>query len=59
MAKTTARGIGTIGGYTIVRRERLERLEGSYLELEHDRTGARHLHVELSLIHISEPTRPY
>jgi len=46
MAKTSARGIGTIGGYTILRRERLERLEGSYLELEHDRTGARHLHVE-------------
>src|SRR6476661_10762220 len=46
MAKTSARGIGTIGGYTILRKERLERLEGSYLELEHERTGARHLHVE-------------
>ena len=46
MAKTSARGIGTIGGYTILRKERLDRLEGSYLELEHDRTGARHLHVE-------------
>ena len=46
MAKTSTRGIGTIGGYTILRRERLERLEGTYLELEHDRTGARHLHVE-------------
>jgi Zn-dependent M16 (insulinase) family peptidase len=46
MAKTSARGIGTIGGYTILRRERLDRLEGSYLELEHERTGARHLHVE-------------
>ncbi|HEY2598653.1 MAG TPA: insulinase family protein [Candidatus Dormibacteraeota bacterium] len=46
MAKTTTRGIGTIGGYTILRKERLDRLEGSYLELEHDRTGARHLHIE-------------
>src|SRR5487761_768469 len=44
MAKTSTRGIGTIGGYTILRKERLDRLEGSYLELE--RTGARHLHVE-------------
>jgi Zn-dependent M16 (insulinase) family peptidase len=46
MAKTSARGIGTIGGYAILRKERLDRLEGSYLELEHERTGARHLHVE-------------
>jgi Zn-dependent M16 (insulinase) family peptidase len=46
MAKTSARGIGTIGGYTILRKERLDRLAGSYLELEHERTGARHLHVE-------------
>ena len=46
MARTSARGIGTIGGYTILRRERLDRIEGSYLELEHERTGARHLHVE-------------
>src|SRR5438128_2380892 len=45
MAKTSARGIGTIGGYTILRKEPLDRLEGSYLELEHERTGARHLHV--------------
>jgi Zn-dependent M16 (insulinase) family peptidase len=48
MAETTTRGIGTIGGYTIVRREPLERLEGAYLELEHERTGARHIHVECS-----------
>jgi Zn-dependent M16 (insulinase) family peptidase len=46
MARTTTRGIGTIGGYTVLRRERLERLEGTYLELEHERTGARHIHVE-------------
>jgi presequence protease len=44
MARTTTRT--TIGGYTVLRRERLERLEGTYLELEHERTGARHIHVE-------------
>jgi Zn-dependent M16 (insulinase) family peptidase len=36
----------TIGGYTITRREPLERLDGTYLELEHQRTGARHIHIE-------------
>ena len=36
----------TIGGYTIVRREPLERLEGTYIELEHRRTGARHIHIQ-------------
>jgi len=46
MAKTSERAVGTVGGYTILRRERLERLEGTYLELEHDRTGARHIHIE-------------
>jgi Zn-dependent M16 (insulinase) family peptidase len=46
MAKTAEHGIETIGGYTILRREPLERLDGVYLELVHDRTGARHIHVE-------------
>src|SRR5487761_1877160 len=46
MAKTSTRVIGTIGGYTILRKERLDRLEGSYLELQHERTGARHIHIE-------------
>jgi len=46
MARLSTQSVGTIGGYTILRRERLERLEGTYLELEHERTGARHLHVE-------------
>ena len=46
MARTSKHAVGTIGGYTILRRERLERLEGTYLELEHDRTGARHIHIE-------------
>jgi presequence protease len=48
MAKTNVRGIGTVGGYTILRREPLERLEGAYVELEHDRTGAHHIHIECS-----------
>jgi presequence protease len=46
MAKTAEHGIETLGGYTILRREPLERLDGAYLELVHDRTGARHIHVE-------------
>jgi Zn-dependent M16 (insulinase) family peptidase len=45
-AKTATPSIGTIGGYTIRRREPLDQIEGAYLELEHDRTGARHLHIE-------------
>ena len=46
MAKATASDVNTIGGYRVVRREPLERLEGSYIELQHERTGARHIHVE-------------
>jgi Zn-dependent M16 (insulinase) family peptidase len=46
MTTTRERGIGTIAGYTILRRESLDRMEGSYVELVHDRTGARHIHVE-------------
>src|ERR1700680_661480 len=46
MAKTSKRAVGTIGGYTILRRERLECLDGVYLEVEHQRTGALHIHVE-------------
>jgi Zn-dependent M16 (insulinase) family peptidase len=46
MAKTATPNIRTIGGYTIRRREPLDRLEGTYIELEHDRTGARHVHIE-------------
>src|SRR2546423_14386665 len=48
MAKATARDVETIGGYRVVRREPLERLEGAYIELEHERTGARHIHIECS-----------
>ena len=36
----------TIGGYDITRREPLERLAGAYIELTHQRTGARHIHIE-------------
>jgi Zn-dependent M16 (insulinase) family peptidase len=46
MAKTADPTLETIGGYTILRREPLDRLDGAYLELEHDRTGARHIHIE-------------
>ncbi|MHB8611034.1 MAG: insulinase family protein [Candidatus Dormibacteraceae bacterium] len=46
MAKTAEHDIETLGGYTIRRREPLERLDGAYLELVHERTGARHIHVE-------------
>jgi len=46
MAKASTKGVDVIGGYTIVRREPLDRLEGSYLELRHERTGARHIHIE-------------
>lgn len=45
MAQTTSQAVETIGGYTVKRREPLERL-GIYLELEHQSTGARHIHIE-------------
>ncbi len=46
MAEATKTDVDTIGGYRVVRREPLERLEGAYIELEHERSGARHIHVE-------------
>lgn len=46
MTETTTASVGMIGGYRIVRREPLERLAGSYIQLEHERTGARHIHIE-------------
>src|SRR5438105_12529029 len=48
MSEATKRGVGTISGYTILRREPLERLEGAFIQLEHERTGARHIHIECS-----------
>jgi presequence protease len=35
-----------IGGYEVKRREPLQPIEGSFVELEHERTGARHLHID-------------
>jgi presequence protease len=46
---TTAEGTAagkSIAGYTINRREPLGHLEGTYLELTHERTGAKHIHIE-------------
>lgn len=37
---------GRIGGYVVKRREPLDRLEGSFTELTHEATGARHIHIE-------------
>src|ERR1700682_2514008 len=44
--ETADPGIGTIGGYTIHPREPLDRIEGAYMELDRERTGARHIHIE-------------
>ena len=41
MATTSER----VGGYAITRREQLHRIDGEYLELEHEATGARHIHI--------------
>src|SRR6202051_2628727 len=46
MAKTADPTLATIGGSPIRRREPLDRLDVPYLELEHDRTAARHIHIE-------------
>jgi len=46
MARAKTTDTTTIGGYEITRREPFERLEGAYLELTHQRTGARHIHIE-------------
>ena len=45
MATRTASS-STIGDYAITRREPLQRLDGEYIELQHQRTGARHIHIE-------------
>ena len=62
MARTSARGVDAIGGYAIVRREPLERLEGAFIELVHERTGARHIHIECTddnnAFAVSFPTVP-
>src|SRR5437879_3688672 len=43
MAPTT---MSTLGGYSITRRQPLQRIEGAYVELQHTRTGARHIHID-------------
>lgn len=45
MATTESITTEAIGGYRVKRREPLERL-GTYIELEHEATGARHIHIE-------------
>ncbi|MFI5283771.1 MAG: insulinase family protein [Candidatus Dormibacterales bacterium] len=35
-----------IGGYEIKRSEPLQQIEGAFVELEHERTGTRHIHIE-------------
>jgi len=35
-----------LAGYTVRRRVQKERLDGTFIELTHDRTGARHIHIE-------------
>ncbi len=37
-----------IGGYRVVRTEPVEHVEGTFIELLHERTGARHFHVASS-----------
>jgi presequence protease len=63
MASTTTPGVETIGGYTVIRREPLDRLEGEYIELTHDRTGARHIHIgctdDNNAFAVSFPTVPH
>jgi len=62
MASISTRGVEAVGGYTIVRREPLERLEGGFIELVHERTGARHIHIECTddnnAFAVSFPTVP-
>ena len=36
-----------VGGYTVARKEPLEHLHGTYYELTHEKTGARHLHLDV------------
>jgi Zn-dependent M16 (insulinase) family peptidase len=62
LATIGTRGVDTIGGYAIVRREPLDRLEGSFIELVHERTGAKHIHIECTddnnAFAVSFPTVP-
>src|SRR5438045_5815392 len=46
MSISTSAAAAATGRYTSTRREALDRPEGAYLELEHKRTGARHIHID-------------
>jgi len=46
MATISSPDVRTIGGYRVKRREPLESIGGTYLLLEHIRTGARHIHIQ-------------
>ncbi len=47
METRTKYGVGdAIGGFTVERVEPLEHLKGTYYELTHGPTGARHIHIE-------------
>ncbi|MEO7804156.1 MAG: insulinase family protein [Actinomycetota bacterium] len=46
MTKTVDFKVGdAVGGYKVTRQEPLEHLSGTYYELVHEATGARHIHV--------------
>ena len=45
MSGTPPQAAESIGGYSILRREKLDRIEGEFIELRHRATGARHLHI--------------
>jgi presequence protease len=38
----------TLGGYTITRVEAYKQVQGTYLELKHNATGAKHMHIACS-----------
>src|ERR1700687_5182174 len=46
MATTSPADTQTIGGFRVPRREPLGAIGGRFMQLEHLRTGARHLHIE-------------
>jgi presequence protease len=52
----------TIGDYTVLRTAALPHLNGTYIELEHSRTGAKHIHIacpdENNAFSVTFPTIP-
>jgi presequence protease len=62
-SNATAIAVGTtIGGYSVLRTAALPHLNGTYIELEHSRTGARHIHIacpdENNAFSVTFPTIP-